>query len=491
MLNKTKSITLAALLSVGAGAGWSQPTTTAPDASAAADQVITRHTFRNIAKTATPAVANVQIKSKSSLQQGMPGLPENLPQSLRELFENRNWNQDFGRGRSERYSRSGSAVLIRKDGYLVTSEHVIRDINEGDLEISLPDGRSFTDVEVVGTDQLTDLAVLKLNDAGTTDLPYLEWSDSDAAQVGDHVLAVGNPLEFSNSVSDGIISAKHRTINKAGIEDLLQTTAVINPGNSGGALVDLDGKLVGINMAIATSTGMWSGLGFAIPSNTAKTVTDQIINKGKALRGYLGIQMEMLMVGLARQLGYDKDYGVVVVDVTPGTGADKAGIQPYDIIASVDGKKIEHFTDMHRSIGNLPAGTTVTLEIWRDDGSNKAKQISQEVVLSERPDDQALKAGTKGGKSPLLPGVSPNDQLLGMKLEPRKQGEGLEVKAVNPKSPTEQANVKPGDVVLQVNRQPVNTVQEFKAALKHSNTGSHMLYLERNGTVMLQMVPGE
>src|SRR5690606_18051444 len=138
--------------------------------------------------------------------------------------------------------------------------------------------------------------------------------DSDEAQVGDHVLAIGNPLEFTNSVSQGIISAKHRTINKAALEDLLQTTAMINPGNSGGALVDLDGKLVGINMAIATSTGMWSGLGFAIPSNTARELSDQIIARGKMPRGYLGIEMEPLTPGIAQQLGYEQRFGNVVRD---------------------------------------------------------------------------------------------------------------------------------------------------------------------------------
>jgi len=468
--------------------------------SSAPDQVLTRYTFRNVAKKVTPAVVNIKIKSNITMGRNGaqilpgPGLDPSMRDRLQRLFDSEGWNQDPDLARDYKYSRTGSGVIVRANGYVVTSQHVVSDADNGDIEISMPDGRTFSDVEIVGTDTLSDLAVLKINDTDTSgaakELPYLEWADSDQAQVGDHVVAVGNPLEFTNSVSEGIISAKHRTINKAAIEDLLQTTAMINPGNSGGALVDLDCKLVGINMAIATSTGMWSGLGFAIPSNVAKSVTDQIIKKGKALRGYLGIQMRPLTIGLARQLGYKQDYGIVVADVTPGTAADKAGVQHYDIIASVNGKKIDQFTDMHRNIGNLPAGTTVTLEIWRDDGDGKLKQIQQDVVLGERPDDQSLQAGNRAGH-PSLPGVRPDDQLLGMQLKPADSGKGLEVTQVSPKSPTEQADVKAGDIILEVNRKPVNSINDFKQALKNSNTGSHLLYIERNGTAMLQMVPGD
>lgn len=502
MMNLTKAVALSAALAMVAVPGWSQglstqtTTSAAAPAASAADQVLTRSTFRNLAKAVTPAVVNIKIKSNISLSGGGVhiqgyGLDKEMREYLERLFDSEGWNRKPGFGKDYRYARTGSGVIIRPDGYIVTSEHVVRDTDPEDIEISMPDGRTFSNIDIVGTDVLTDLAVIKINDSETSSLPYLQWSDSETAQVGDHVMAVGNPLDFTNSVSEGIISAKHRTINKAAIEDLLQTTAMINPGNSGGALVDLDGKLVGINMAIATSTGMWSGLGFAIPSNSAKLVTDQIINKGKASRGYLGIQMDPLTIGLARQLGYDQDYGIVVADVTPDTAADKAGIQHYDIIAAVNGHKIEGYSDMHRNIGNLTAGTTVTLEVWRDEGDGTMKKLTQEVVLGERPDDQTLQNGGGNPSSPTLPGTRPDDQLLGMKLKPADNGKGLLVEEVSPKSPTEQADVKKGDIILEVNRKQVKTVDEFKQALKGSNTGSHLLYIERNGTAMLQMVPGD
>lgn len=499
MIKSTQFLATLVALSMTVGQGWAQPpaqtTVTSELKAPPADQVLTRYTFRNVAKQVTPSVVNIKIKSNIVLGRNnrIPpgyGLDKEMRKHLESLLENESWNKNPGYGEEYKYAKSGSGVLIREDGYVVTSMHVVDGVEGEDIEISMSDGRIFSNIEVVGTDKLTDLAVIKINDDGTSSLPHLDWADSDMIEVGDHVIAVGNPLEFTNSVSEGIVSAKHRTINKAAIEDLLQTTAMINPGNSGGALVDLDGHLVGINMAIATSTGMWSGLGFAIPSKSAKVVAEQIMNKGKALRGYLGIQMEELKIGLAKQLGYDSDYGIAVVDVTAGTAAEKAGIQNYDIIASVNGTKIKNLFDMHRNIGNMPAGTSVELEIWRDNGDGKLSQMKVPVVLGERPDDQSLQSSNPA-KRPALPGTSPDDKLLGMKLDPAPNGEGLVVKDVSPKSPVEEADVKAGDVILQVNRKPVNTVAEFKEALKSSNTGSHMLYIERDGTAMLQMVPGD
>lgn len=501
-LSVLAAVAVVSLAGVGVGqvaAPVNEAVRPAPSVGAAqsvgADQVITRNTFRDVAKKVTPAVVNIKVRSNIVLGAigrvpSRPGTSREMREYMEELLERERWGKSPDFGEDYKYARSGSGVLVRGDGYVVTSLHVIEDVDSEDIEISMPDGRTFTDVELIGTDKLTDLAVVKINDAGTSDLPHLDWADSDAVQVGDHVVAVGNPLDFTNSVSEGIVSAKHRTINKAALEDLLQTTAMINPGNSGGALVDLDGSLVGINMAIATSTGMWSGLGFAVPSKTARAVTDQIINKGKASRGYLGIEMRPLTIGIAEQLGYEGSNGIIVVDITPGTAAEKAGLQHYDIIAAVNGNRIETYSDMHRNIGNLTSGTSVTLEVWRDDGAGKLEKLTKDVVLGERPDDRELQAGT-GSSRPSLPGTRPNDQLLGMKLEPAEDGKGLLVKEVSPKSATEKADVSPGDIIREVNRKSVTTVDDFKDAVKASNKGSHLLYIEREGTALLQVVPGD
>ena len=495
-----------AVVSISASSLFAQPAVVEPPVANAiakpgdvpehADKPITRYTFRNVAKIAAPAVVNIKIKSNITLGRNTKippgyGLDNEMREYFERLFDSESWNMNPRYGDEYKYARTGSGVIVREDGYIVTSDHVLGDVAEGDIEVSLPDGRSFTNVEIVGTDTLTDLAVIKVNDEGTSNLPHLEWGDSDEMMVGDHVVAIGNPLDFTNSVSEGIISAKHRTINKAAIEDLMQTTAMINPGNSGGALVDLDGKLVGINMAIATSTGMWSGLGFAVPSKAVRMVADQIINRGKALTGYLGIKMQPITIGLAKYLKYDKDYGIVVEDLTPDTAAEKAGIQRYDIIASVNGHKMESYSDMHQNIGNLAAGTTVTLEIWRDQGDGKLNQIMVPVVLGERPDDKSLEAnGNNSRKGPKLPGAKPDDKQLGMKLVPAPDGKGLKVDEVTAKSPVETVGIKVGDVILQVNRKPVNSVAEFQEALKSSNIGSHLLFFEREGMTMMEMVPG-
>lgn len=465
---------------------------------AASEQIITRHTFRDVASKVTPAVVNIKIKSnivlgrgRTSLPHGM-GLDKQMREYLEELLERESGLMSPRAGEEYKYSRSGSGVIINNDGYLITSNHVIENVDENDIEISLPDGRSFSSISLIGTDSLTDLAVLRINDEGTSSLPHLEWGDSDSLHVGDHVLAVGNPLDFTNSVSQGIVSAKHRTLNSALIEDLIQTTAMINPGNSGGALVDLDGKLVGINMAIATSTGMWNGLSFSIPSNTAKTISEQIISRGKALRGYLGIQMKSLESGFARYVGYKKDYGIVVEDVTPGTAAEKAGIQQADIISAVNGNKISSHSDMHRNIGNLPVGTKVELEVWRDVGESTIKELQIPVILGERPDDRTLRADERpNARRPQLPGSKPEENTLGLELEPRPSGEGLLVKSVKSGSPLDKTGISEGDIILSVNRQEIKTLEDFKKALKSGpNTGTHLFSIERNGNRLLELVPG-
>lgn len=493
MIFDKRSLIITAAIVPLFGAGQLQAQNAAP--APAPDTPITRYTFRNVAKIAAPAVVNIRIKSNMVLGGNLnlqPGqaMDEELRERMEKFFDREGWNLPQRFGDEYKYARSGSGVIMRADGFIATSEHVVKDIEEGDIEVSLPDGRTFSNIEIVGTDGLTDLAVLKINDEGTSNLPFLEWGDSESIQVGDHVVAIGNPLDFTNSVSEGIVSAKHRTINKVGIEDLLQTTAMINPGNSGGALVDLDGKLVGINMAIATSTGMWSGLGFAIPGKTVKTVTEQIISKGKALRGYLGIEMETMRIGTAKFLGYKKDYGILVKNVTPNTAAEKAGILQYDVIASVNGNKVESLSDMHRNIGNLPVGEKVTLEVWRDSGDGKGmKQIDLPVVLGERPDDQSL-ARTGRVAAPDLPGEKPDSSMVGLNLEPAPSGKGLVVKSTEASSPVAEAGVKEGDIILQVNRKEVNNLDEFKQALKATNTGSHLFFIERDKATIMQMIPG-
>jgi len=479
-------------------------TTSAVQRAAAPDTPITRYTFRDVAKRVSPAVVNIKIKSNivfgrtGSGPQGriqIPrsfGMDDEMREYLERLFERESPNWAPSDEEEYKYSRSGSGVILRADGHVITSNHVIQNIKPEDIEISLPDGRAFQKVKVVGTDELTDLAVLKI-DEEVNNLPFLEWGDSDRLDVGEMVLAIGNPLEFNNSVSEGIVSAKHRTIKKAVIEDLIQTTAMINPGNSGGALVDLDGRLIGINMAIATSTGLWSGLGFAIPAQTAKDVSDQIIERGKVARGYLGIEMESLTGGIAQQLGYDQRYGIVVRDVRKDSAAEKAGLQRYDIIARVGEKEIKEINDMHRNIAGRRAGEQVELQVYRDEGNNKLEMKKLVVQLDERPSQSEIEQMRRGSalNEPKAPGVEPGKDMIGLQVEPREGGKGVEVKAVEKGSRAELAGLQQGDAILEVNRQPVNNSQDLQKALRAGRNGSHFFFVERGGTSKFLTVEGE
>jgi serine protease Do len=474
-----------------------------PSMAEAPDQPITRYTFRTVARKVAPAVVNIRIKSNIVFGGGsgprriqIPpnfGFDDQMRDYLEKLFEREMPNMSPNDADEYKYSRTGSGVIVRADGYIVTSNHVVANTKAEDIEVSLPDGRSFEKIKIVGTDDLTDLAVLKV-DEEVKDLPAVTWGESDKLEVGDFVVAVGNPLEFNNSVSEGIVSAKHRTIKKAPIEDLIQTTAMINPGNSGGALVDLDGSLVGINMAIATSTGMWSGLGFAIPSHTAKDVTDQIIDRGKVARGYLGIDMATLTTNLGEQLGYKERDGIVVKDVRPGSAAEQAGLQRYDIIAKVNGKEIKEINDMHRNIGGRRAGEQVELEIYRDEGNNKLEQKKITVTLAERPSQDEIEKMMQNGKdtsAPKLPGKKVEKGTMGLQVEPRPEGKGLVVKEVEEGSRAGLAGIQKGDAILEVNRQPVNSAQDLQKALRAATSDSHLFFVERQGTSAFVTIPAE
>jgi serine protease Do len=448
---------------------------------AQAEQLIGRNAFRAVAKKVSPAVVNIRIKSNIVFGRTpghikIPpsfGLDPEMREYLERLFEQQMPNTPLHDQEEFKYKRSASGIILTPEGHVVTSNHVVARVEESDIEISLPDGRSFDNVSFVGRDELTDLAVLKIE--GGENLPTVEWGDSEQLEVGDWVLAIGNPLDFSNSVSQGIVSAKHRVIRKAPIEDLIQTTAIINPGNSGGALVDMDGKLVGINMAIATSTGLWSGLGFAIPAKTARGVTEQIIERGKVARGYLGIQMAALTGNLAHQLGYDEKYGIVIVNVEPGTVADKAGLQRYDIIAKVDDREIREINDMHRNIGARSAGDTVELTVFRDEGDRLAEKRIK-VTLGERPSQDELE---QRQLQPAKPGVKPDKDSLGMLVGPNPDGDGVIVESVEPKSRAALAGIRKGDVIQEVNREVVNSAADVRRALKAVKKDGHLFYIER------------
>ncbi|MCX7020278.1 MAG: trypsin-like peptidase domain-containing protein [bacterium] len=458
------------------------------------DQQVTRTTFRDVAKNVSPAVVNIKVKSGiifnrepgKMVMPPMLGLDDEMRQYLEDLMERQLPNLTPNDEDAFKYARTGSGVVIRPDGHIVTSNHVIAGIKGEDVEVSMSDGRVFDKVKIIGADELTDLAVIK---AEANDLPTLKWGDSEKLEVGEIVMAVGNPLDFNNSVSEGIVSAKHRIIKKAPIEDLIQTTAMINPGNSGGALVNLDSELIGINMAIATNTNMWSGIGFAIPSKTAREVTDQIISSGKVSRGFLGVIFQPLTNNISRQLGYNQNFGVIVKDVRPNTAADKAGIQRYDIIAKINDKEIKDPNDMHRTIGVRAPGDTVNLEVFRDEGDNKLNKKMISVKLDERPAQKDLE---KIPNEPKIPGAKvEKDKLLGIKVSPAPDGKGVMVDEIEKSGKAALAGIQKGDVIMQVNKQDVNNEQDLQKALKSHQSEGHLFYIVRKGQSEFVTIMGE
>lgn len=491
-LTTRKTLLYLAALSCAWTAESALAQTTASTASAADKQIVTRSTFRELATKVSPAVVHIRIRSGLAGRRGAgprvnlpPGmdLPEDMRGALERLMEQEMPNMTPSDQEALNFARSGSGVIISPEGHIVTSNHVVAGISPEDIVVNLPDGQTFEKVTVVGQDELTDLAVIKVEGKS---LPVIPWGDSDSVQVGDQVMAVGNPLEFTGSVSEGIVSAKHRTINKAVIEDLIQTTAMINPGNSGGALVDLDGTLIGINMAIATRTGLWSGLGFAIPSKTARQVAEQLIQRGRVGRGYMGIEMTPLTIGLASQLGYKGTAGVVVRDVVPGSAADRAGLERYDIISRVDKREVKELNDVLRNVGTRNPGDTVDLEVWRDeDGTLQKKSI--QVKLDERPADAELAAVRR----PRMPGraTPTGTDVLGMTLKPATDRAGLVVESVAPGSRAQRANVQPGDILLEINRQKAGDPANAANAIASQKNDNHLLYLERNGNPTLVTIP--
>ncbi len=314
--------------------------------------------FKDAAKRAMPSVVHITaIQSKETARSRNP---------FRDFF-----GDDWSFGNPGPAQGTGSGVIYSRDGYIITNNHVIDFADE--IEVTLYDNRTFR-AKLVGTDKTTDLAVLKIE---TDDLPTLSIADSDDAEVGEWVLAVGNPFDLTSTVTAGIISAKARDINilqgNRSIESFIQTDAAVNPGNSGGALVDANGRLLGINTAIATRTGSFAGYSFAIPCNIVTKIVEDLIKYGKSQRGLIGIDITDLDSEQAEELGLDESItqGVVILNVLDGTAGQFAGLLPDDVITQVDGRNVKNAPQLQELVGRKRPGEVVTLTINRDGSTKK------------------------------------------------------------------------------------------------------------------------
>ena len=410
-----------------------------------------RGSYAPIVKKVTPAV--VKILTTTTINhasiQTFPG--------FNDPFWRRFFGNQFGQGipsGPEVEHGLGSGVIVTKDGYILTNNHVVDGAKE--VKVTLKDGRDFT-AKVVGRDPKSDIAVVKID---AKDLPVVPMADSDKVEVGDVVLAVGNPFGVGQTVTKGIVSATDRgNMGIEDYEDFIQTDAAINPGNSGGALVDIDGRLIGVNTAILSHSGGSQGVGFAIPSNLARTVMESLIKTGHVTRGYLGVMIQSVTPDLANEFDLKQAHGALIGDVLPDGPAAKAGFKPGDVVLEFDGKKVKDSRHLQLQVAATKPGSKVPVEILRD-GDRKTldvtvKQLPDTQQLAENNSESDNDTGTLNGV-----GVSDVDQQARQEYNLPRHLDGAVVTQVDPASAAAQAGLKPGDVIEEINHHSVKDADD-------------------------------
>ncbi len=372
-------------------------------------------------------------------------------------------------------------IFKKKDGYyyILTNNHVVRDADKIIIKLSDKSVYSGDQVKVVGTDPRTDIAVLRIK--ADHKLPVAKLGDSDSIQVGDWAIAIGNPFGLERTVTVGVISAKGRSgiplPNGPDYQDFIQTDAAINPGNSGGPLVNIKGEVIGINTAITSPSGGFIGIGFAIPINTAKFIAEQLIEKGKVERGYLGVRIQEVTSDIAEAYGLKEPMGALITEVQDGYPAAKAGLKAGDLIVKFNGKEVKNVDDLRFMVAQTPPGTKVKIEVIREDGSKKTFTVK----LAEYPEQQTVASAGKGsGESEEE--SSGEVEWLGMTVQPNPNGDGVVVSKVDPSSDVSD-KILPGDVILKVGKYEIKSLSDFRKAKKAYKDSSKpvLLRIERQG----------
>ncbi|MDZ7372760.1 MAG: DegQ family serine endoprotease [candidate division KSB1 bacterium] len=435
-----------------------------PQSQAILEAQNTSRVFVEVVKKVAPAVVTITSEKKVQIQN-----------PWRDFFGDDFFRRFFDYPDQEYIQRGlGSGVIVSKDGYILTNHHVIKDADQ----IYVVYNRKEYKAKVVGSDASTDIAVVKIE--ADEELPVVRFGDSDKLEVGEWVLAIGSPFSevLEHTVTHGIVSAKgRRGLNISGsqmrFQDFIQTDAAINPGNSGGALVNLRGELVGINTAIVGQANV--GIGFAIPINMARWVMEQLVSKGKVVRGWLGVWIQSVDEKIAKAYGLDRPMGALVTQVQKNSPAEKAGIKEGDLILEFDGRKIEDSQHLTNLVASYPPGAEVEVVLIRE----KSRRTLR-VKLGERPEEERLARGGSARSQSLGLSVQTLTEDLASRLG--YEGErGVVISEVEPGSPAARAGLRRGDLILEANRQKVSSAREFQSLVAELKPGDVLLLRVRRG----------
>ena len=436
-----------------------------------------RNSYADVVKMVAPAVVTVRTEARARVAPTQFG--GDNEDTLRRFF-----GEQFspgprlpGRGapRAPRQRALGSGVVVTNDGYILTNNHVVEDADE--IRVEFNDGRDFK-ATLVGADKPSDLAVLKI---AATHLPTVSFGDSNAVQVGDVVLALGNPLGIGQTVTMGIISAKGRSTSRGdgSYEDFLQTDAPINHGNSGGALVNLSGQLVGINSQIISPSDGNIGIGFAIPANMAAHVMNDLKSGGRVHRAMLGVSVQPVTSDMAESLGLKDVSGAIVSEVNDGSAAAKAGVKRGDVITSFNGQPVGDFNGLRNRVADMAPGASVSLGIVRD-GSSKTLTVTLDEVAASKAAQNASESKADD-QAALGVAVEPLTPELAARVGLPRNARGMLVGDVNPEGRAAGAGIQAGDLIVEVNRQPVESVEALRSALRKAADKPALLLVRREG----------
>jgi serine protease Do len=464
------------------------PTISIPlDETAVPRDGLPRGSYAPIVKKVAPGVVKIVTTTKlaNSPLQELPG--------LNDPFWRRFFGDQFGQMTPRQFGPRtqygvGSGVIVTEDGYILTNNHVVDGAKE--VKATLTDGREFT-AKVIGRDPKSDVAVVKIDATG---LPVVPMADSSKAQIGDAVLAIGNPFGVGQTVTEGIVSATDRgNMGIEDYEDFIQTDAAINPGNSGGALVDIDGRLIGVNTAILSHSGGSQGVGFAIPSNLARNVMESLIKNGHVTRGYLGVTIQTISPALAKEFKLKDSSGALVGDVVSDGPADKAGFKSGDVITEFNGRKVRDSRDLKLQVAETMPGSTVSVDIVRN---GEKKTLEAKVKELSGTEELAKANSTNGNDTGTLNGVAVNDldDQLRSQFNVPHGVQGAIVSDVDPGSAAAEAGIKPGDVIQEINRHPVKNAADAVQLTENAKSkrtlvriwekgGSHYVVVDESNNV--------